>query len=151
MKGSLVLALIATLLLATNPLAFGDPLATADGETPGTQVQIASLKRTGGDSVTMHFVLINNTDSSLDKELLYENEYRSVDGVYLVDPAGKKKYEVVHDSDKNCVCSRGLSDYPSKSSVNLWAKFPAPPADVQKVGVVVPHFIPMDDVPLQSQ
>ena len=28
------------------------------------------------------------------------------------------------------------------------AKFPAPPDSVQKIGVVVPHFIPMDDVPI---
>ena len=32
--------------------------------------------------------------------------------------------------------------------VNLWSKFPAPPEDVQKISVVVPHFGPMDDVPI---
>jgi hypothetical protein len=28
------------------------------------------------------------------------------------------------------------------------AKFPAPPDDVQKIGAAIPHFLPLDDVPL---
>jgi hypothetical protein len=36
----------------------------------------------------------------------------------------------------------------AKSSSNFWARFPAPPDNVVKIGVVVPHFVPLDDVPL---
>jgi hypothetical protein len=32
--------------------------------------------------------------------------------------------------------------------MTLWARFPAPPAGVQKVSVVIPHFLPIDDVPI---
>jgi hypothetical protein len=35
-----------------------------------------------------------------------------------------------------------------KLNTKLWAKFHAPPDGVQKIGVVVPHFIPTDDVPI---
>jgi hypothetical protein len=66
------------------------------------------------------------------------------------DLAGKKKYEVVRDTDKNCVCSRDLQPVKSKSRVNMWAKFLAPPDSVQKLGVVIPHFMPMDDVALSQ-
>jgi hypothetical protein len=125
------------------------PLATADGEAPGTQLQVTKFKR-AGDSVILQFVLINNSDSSYDPNNLQSSNYRSVDGVYLVDLAGKKKYEVVRDSTGVGVCSQGVQEIPSKSSANVWAKFPAPPDNVQKLGIVVPHFMPMDDVPLSQ-
>jgi hypothetical protein len=34
------------------------------------------------------------------------------------------------------------------AKVNLWAKFAAPPANVEKVTVVVPDFQPIDGVPI---
>jgi len=131
------------------PAAGTSPIATADGEAPGTQLQVTKFKR-AGDSVMLQFVLINNSDSSYDPNNLQSSNYRSVDGVYLVDLAGKKKYEVVRDSTGAGVCSQNLQAIPSKSSVNVWAKFPAPPDSVQKLGIVVPHFMPMDDVPLSQ-
>ena len=67
-------------------------------------------------------------------------------GVTLVDGANKKKYFVVRDTDTNCLCSRDIKDIAPKSRVNLWAKFPAPPDDVQKISIVIPHFGPIDDV-----
>jgi hypothetical protein len=132
---------------AATPSAAPAPLAISDGEAPGAQLQVTTLKRSG-DTVMLQFVLINNSDSAYDPNNLNSSQYRSVDGIYLVDLAGKKKYEVVRDSDKNCVCSQGLQAIPPKSRANFWAKFPAPPGSVQKLGVVVPHFVPLDDVPL---
>jgi hypothetical protein len=134
---------------APTPASGSAPLAISDGEAPGTQLLVTKLKRSG-DSVMLQFVLINNSDSAYDPNNLNSSQYRSVDGVYLVDLAGKKKYEVVRDSDKNCLCSQGLQAILSKSRANFWAKFPAPPGSVQKLGVVVPHFVPMDDVPLSQ-
>ena len=75
-------------------------------------------------------------------------DYHSVSGVYLVDTSHKKKYLVVLDTEKLCLCSRDSHKVEPKSGANLWAKFPAPPDDIQKIGVVVPHFLPLDDVPL---
>lgn len=79
------------------PAAGPSPIATTDGEAPGTQLQVTKLKRSG-DSVMRQFVLINNSDSSYDRNNLQSSNYRSVDGVYLVDLADKKKYEVARDS-----------------------------------------------------
>jgi hypothetical protein len=36
----------------------------------------------------------------------------------------------------------------AKTSRNLWAKFPAPPDNVEKISVVIPKFLPLDDVPI---
>jgi hypothetical protein len=131
------------------------PLATADGETSGMQIQVKQLKRIGGNVVMLGFEIINNSDNSFKVEgaLLPVGDCcrTDVSGVYLVDLSGKKKYEVVRDSDKHPVCSRDFPNIEPKSSANLWAKFPAPPDNVQKLGIVVPHFLPMDDVPLAAQ
>lgn len=65
--------------------------------------------------------------------------------VHLIDAAGKKKYLVITDSDGKCVCSGGLTTaLDTGKSINLWARFPAPPAEVREVSVVFPHFIPTD-------
>ena len=37
-----------------------------------------------------------------------------------------------------------------EARANLYAKFPAPPGDVEKITVEIPHFIPMDDVPISK-
>jgi hypothetical protein len=135
---------------APSPGSGSAPLATADGEVPGTQVQVTKLKRTG-DSVLLQFTIFNNSDADVGlTNLSSPAEYKAVDAVYLADLAGKKKYEVVRDTDKKCLCSKGLEKVQAKSSVNLWAKFPAPPDSVQKLSVVVPHYMPLDDVPVSQ-
>lgn len=131
-------------------------LASADGENSGVRVEVTELKRSSGDTVNLKFVLINDSDEQFSVASNYlgdgqvGSDYRSVGGVHLIDPAGKKKYLVVRDTDKNCLCSGNIANVDPKKRVNLWAKFPAPPADVQKVNIVIPHFSPMDDVPISQ-
>ena len=113
---------------------------------------MTQLKRSG-DSVTIRFKLINEDDKSISVghtfgEPTISGDYGSVGGVHLLDGKGKKKYLVMRDDKKTCVCSRGVKDVEPKASVLLWARFPAPPEDVEKVTVVVPKFLPIDDVPI---
>jgi hypothetical protein len=129
-------------------------IATADGETPGARVEITELKRSSDNTVTLKFVMVNDSSKALgfgydygDKDNSIK-DFSSVGGVNLVDSAGKKKYFVVRDTESNCLCSHGLKDIPPASRANLWAKFPAPPDDVQKISIVIPHFGPLDDVPI---
>jgi hypothetical protein len=129
------------------------PIATADGETSGMQVQVKQLKVVGGDTLMLAFTLANNSDNAFNmaagRNSLSTGDFGSdVEAVTLVDLANKKKYEVIRDADKNCLCSRNLQQIPAKGSLRLWAKFPAPPDSVQKIEVNVPHFMPMDDVPI---
>ena len=56
--------------MATNPAdaasaATGTVIAHADGETPGTRVDIYQLKRTSGDTVTLKFAFVNNGTKEL--------------------------------------------------------------------------------------
>jgi hypothetical protein len=128
-------------------------IASADGEQAGTRVVITDLKR-GGGSVTLKFTIYNDSNSQLDVGSKFNDSknykgFRNFSLIHLVDSANKKKYFAVADSDGNCVCSEGVDDIKPKSSANLWAKFPAPPDSVQKISVEIPHFVPMDDVPIK--
>jgi hypothetical protein len=147
---SIAMSGVADAQTSPAPAAAPPPIATTDSETPGVQLQVTKLKRLG-DSVMLQFVLINNSDSSYDPQKLDASGlHRNADGIFLLDLAGKKKYEVVRDSDQQCLCSHDLQPMAAKSRLNVWAKFPAPPDNVKKLGVVVPHFLPMDDVPLSQ-
>ncbi len=128
------------------------PIASTDGEAPGTSLHVNELKVSNG-TVMLKFTIINNGSTSFDPDSLADKtvqhaDYHSISGIYLIDPVNKKKYLVVYDTDTHCICSRDSHDIAPQSSANLWAKFPAPPDDVQKIGLVVPHFLPMDDVKL---
>jgi len=151
MPGKIIAAVLAGLWLAfSGPAGAAEPVATTDGQASGIRLAVQDLKVANGVA-TLRFTVTNESDKQLHYNTMVDpsgGEAGSVDGIYLVDAANKKKYLVVKDADKHCLCSRNLEHFPSKSSANLWAKFPAPPDSVQKVGVVVPHFIPMDDVPI---
>lgn len=132
----------------------GPALATSEGDKPGIRVEVAELKRTSGNTVNLKFAMINESDSDMGFGYDYgegstgAGDYGTVGGVHLIDAEGKKKYFVVRDTEGACACSRGLTTIKPKTRANLWAKFPAPPDDVQKITVVIPHFTPMDDVPV---
>jgi hypothetical protein len=125
-------------------------LATSDGEKPGSRVEIQELKRVSGGTVMFRFTLVNDADETLNVGYDFgagsTSDIGTVGGVHLIEPVGKKKYLVVRDSENKCDCSRGVRDIAAKSRVNLWARFPAPPDNVEKITVIVPHFSPMDDV-----
>jgi hypothetical protein len=147
-------AALATLCLvgAPAPLSAAEPIATTDGESPGLSLEVREFKVSNG-TVMMKFTIANNGAGAFDVYTLRDQavakaDGNAVSGIYLVDVPNKKKYFVVTDTDGHCVCSRDMNPLPSKQSANLWAKFPAPPDGVTKIGVVVPHFVPMDDVPL---
>jgi hypothetical protein len=137
---------------ATAPAAV--VIATADGERAGTRVEITELKRSSDNTVTLRFAMVNDGAEPISFNYNYGDpqhsvkDFNSIAGVTLVDGANKKKYFVVRDTENSCLCSHGLKDIPAKSRGNVWAKFPAPPDDVQKISIVIPHFGPIDDVPI---
>lgn len=142
---------------ATGPAAApaGAPaIANADGETPGIRLAVTEFKRASGGTVNLKMTMFNDGDKPHSFSYDYGDgslgatDFNAIGGVHLIDPVGKKKYFVARDSENKCVCSRGLSAIPPQGRVNVWAKFPAPPEDVAAVSIVVPHFPPLDDVPL---
>lgn len=132
-------------------------IAGSDGERTGSHIDVTELKRGSGGTVTLKFVLTNGADKKFDMWGHYlgdqdvsKDSYKDVSGIHLLDPVNKKKYFVVTDAEKKCVCSANIEDVPAGGRVSLWAKFPAPPPEVTKVTVEIPHFQPMDDVPISQ-
>jgi hypothetical protein len=147
-----IAAALVGIVLATVPSLAAEPIAATDGEAPGITLRVQELKVSNGTAM-LKFTVINDGSSSFDPDTLADKDvskpdYHSISGIYLIDAANKKKYLVVYDTNNECICSRRAQKIDSKSSVNLWAKFPAPPDSVTKIGIVVPHFVPMDDVVL---
>lgn len=129
-------------------------IASSDGEQPGRRVEVTELKRLSGGTVSLRFTMINDSDEiafhDAYGEAGHSKDFGSIGGVALVDAVGKKKYLVVRDSDGACLCSRDIPNLAKASRLNLWAKLPAPPEDVRIISISVPHFAPMDDVPISQ-
>jgi len=127
-------------------------IASADGEKPGTRVDVQELKRGSGGTVTLKMAFVNDSENAIGFGYNFGDpdhqirDHGSIGAVQLVDPVGKKKYFVARDSEGKCVCSTKIPDVAPHSRLSLWAKFPAPPDDVQKISIVIPHFQPLDDV-----
>lgn len=123
----------------------------ADGDIPGTKVVIQDLKRDEGGTLTLRFQMVNESEERIGDRCAYrESSSEScgpISGVHLVDAANKKKYLVVRDSSNKCLCAE-IRAIDKGKSLNLWAKFPAPPAGVQKITVIVPQFQPIEGVPI---
>ena len=141
-----------TAAVATAPPTSG-AIASAEGEKSGVHVDVTELKRTSGGTINLKFTITNggseffNTHGSyLGDHAISADDYSDVSGIHLVDPVNKKKYFVVVDTDKHCLCSKDVAGAKPGEKLSLWAKFPAPPPEVTKVTIEVPHFQPMDDV-----
>ena len=134
---------------AANSALLSGTIATTQGEIPGITIAIQELKRSY-NTLTLKFAMINQSKN--DFAFAYNfgegNEFGSIGGIHLIDAANKKKYFVVRDTDGACVCSRSVANISVGSQSVLWAKFPAPPDDVQKITVEIPHFPPLEDVPV---
>jgi hypothetical protein len=131
-------------------------IAVADGELAGLKAEIHELKRTAGGTLTLKFSISNASDKDMNFSYDFAEkgrdvpDYNSIGGVHLIDAEGKKKYFVVRDAEGQCACSHDLNPVKPGSRSQLWAKFPAPPDNVQKISIVVPHFLPIEDVPISQ-
>jgi|SRR5215469_4524783 len=138
---------------APQPAANAGTNAPAmQGEYPGITVTIQELKRSSS-ALTLKFVMVNQSKADFAlgaafREASGDSDWASVGAVHLVDGTNKKKYFVMRDSDGACLCSRNVPTIAAGSQAVLWAKFPVPPDDVQKITVEIPHFPPFEDVPV---
>jgi hypothetical protein len=135
-------------------------LASTTGDIPGITVAIQELKR-GPNALKLKFVVLNESQKDIRWEAAEYQDIKlgedpdaregwveSVRDVHLIDATNRKKYFVVKDSEGACVCSRHMPWVSPGSQLGLWAEYPLPPDDVQKINVEVPHFPPMEDIPI---
>jgi len=143
-----------TLVSAASPLprASDQSIAVQDSDFPDVEVALLEVTRTPGNTVTVKWQYRNKGPKQRELQAIGMNEadhYKIVAAAYLVDPANKKKYLIVRDTNDVPLGSRS-NNYrvPPKDALAMWAKFPAPPETTEKVSVFVPHSAPFDDVKL---
>jgi hypothetical protein len=111
------------------------------------------LKRDSGGTLTLRVVMINETGRIFGDNCAFREDgldCETFSAVHLLDIANKRKYQTVRDEHRKCSCSVQVKGVPANGRINLWAKLAAPPENVEKITVVIPRFMPMDDVPIRK-
>jgi hypothetical protein len=131
-------------------------LGKADGDEPGTRIEVTTLKRVSGNQLMLQFEMINASSKPIGFGYNFiipaapsdmTRDDSTIAGIYLLD--GTTKIAVARDLKGICVCSLNQRPVAPTSRRPLWARFPAPPDATTKLTVVLPHFQPVDDVPIQ--
>ena len=130
-----------------------NPLAVEEHNIAGVEVALMKVKRSVGDTLTVYWNYTNN--SSEDKKLTptygggWYGPYKLAADTYIIDNVNQKKHLVVKANDYPITSKLTLGSkntIPSGARVNVWAKFPSPPADVESISVYIPGIPPIDDV-----
>lgn len=133
--------------LAADP---GEPIATVRGSVDGTSLGLLSLRRTGPRVVTVKLRVSATRDTELlgDHARIHLGEDvldDTVAALRLVDETNGRVHFPLRDAEDRCLCSSFKVIGPG-DTVDVYAKFPAPPADVSQMAVHVPGFPSFDDV-----
>lgn len=133
---------------ATTP-AEAPPIATVQGSEPGPTASLLRLQRVG-KVVTVVVRLTQTADDEYMPHLEGEDgESYTAEGLRLVDEFNGREHFPLRDPEGQCLCSRGLDEFLYEGdSIDVTAKFAAPPADVDRVSLYLPEFASFDAVPL---
>ncbi len=137
---------------ATAPAAapaVGTVLASQETNWAGVVVEVTEFRRKG-NTLTAKFRVRNQGSARMEPDFYFSQ-------IYVMDPAGGKKYEVLQDESGNYIGSlrsgwrdRWYDTLEAGQSAVLWAKFPAPPAEVTAVTFQLPSTPPFDDLAIQD-
>jgi outer membrane protein OmpA-like peptidoglycan-associated protein len=130
------------------------PMTLAAGRA---HVELTALSRTSDKAVTGQFRIGNDSSTGLRLATAlfeagqFQRSGLAASGIGLLDGTGNKLYMPLSTTDGKCLCS-DLSGkvLPPGGSTDLYAVFPAPPMDVRRASVVMPHTVPIQDVPIAT-
>ena len=139
------LILIVLLAVFSDSRAWAaDPLQTQMSMSGDMDVDV--LKASILDNIfTVVLVYRNN---GKDKARIYYNFSR----VYFIDDTAKKKYHVLKDSKDKWIGApmNSAGDISKKIAAGgkqlVWFKFPAPPATVKSINLVIPGVLPFEEL-----
>ncbi|WP_405143188.1 hypothetical protein OG589_37405 [Sphaerisporangium sp. NBC_01403] len=120
----------------------------------GLRIDITGLKRQGKIATltwTVNNVDTDNGDWYVGAKLGAATLDFTVGGVTLIDPVNGRRYRVARNGtgeDAKCVCSRVNERIKSGESLEMYAVYGAPPADVTKVNIEFPDLGVFTDVPI---
>jgi hypothetical protein len=121
-----------------------DPLQTQMSMSGDMDVEV--LKASILDNIFTVVLLYRNNGEA--KERIYYN----FAGVYFIDDTEKKKYHVLKDSNNRWIGApmNSAGDISKKIAAGgkqlVWFKFPAPPATVESINLVIPGVLPFEEL-----
>lgn len=127
----------------------GAVLASQETNWSGVVVEVTEFLRKG-NTLTAKLRVRNQGGAKAEPDFYFSQ-------MYVMDPAGGKKYEVLKDEAGNYIggVRSGWRDRwydtlePGQSAV-VWMKFPAPPPEVRVVTLQIPNTPPFDDLAIQD-
>lgn len=122
-------------------------IQTQETNFSGVVAELTECKRKEG--VLSFKVRFRNTSDSPIRVYLYGAHTRKgeIDKFYVT--GDSKKYFTLKDTEQEALASEQLdADLKKNETVIWWAKFPAPPAEVKKVNLIMPKVTPFEDVPI---
>jgi hypothetical protein len=152
MARRLVVGLLAAVLVAgiAGGVSAQKPagvIDTIDAEWSGVQTDLLEVRRMSDNTIRVRWRYRNTGDKEV---ALYAHDavYLLKLETYLLDPANKKKMFVVTDAKGHPIGTDIGQSFrvKPKESWTAWAKFPAPPANVEKITVVIAKTPPFEDV-----
>ena len=121
-------------MLVTAAARADDAVLASGNQTNGkAHVDILSLKRTEGDTLTIRFVVVNDGNRTM---TLYLPNLR------LIDLINRRSYGTGVTST-NCAVEPG-------ARTNCWAVFAAPPANVKSINVTFHEDFGLISVPIEN-
>jgi len=135
--------------VAAAAAAPGTVLASQETNWSGVVVEVTEFLRKG-NTLTAKLRVRNQGGAKVEPDFYFSQ-------MYVMDPAGGKKYEVLKDEAGNYIggVRSGWRDRwydtlePGQSAV-VWMKFPAPPPEVRVVTLQIPNTPPFDDLAIQD-
>lgn len=122
-------------------------LDSIDAEWSGVQTDLLEVRRMSDNTLRVRWRYRNTGDKEV---ALYGAEavYLLRLETYLLDPVNKKKLFVVTDAKGYPIGTDMGQSFrvKPKESWSGWAKFPAPPANVEKITVVIGKTPPFEDI-----
>src|ERR1700682_432375 len=128
----MVRVLICALAAVAAMGAAAQIIGKADGDKPGTRIEVTALKHVSGNQLMLQFDMVNGSAEPMSLGYNFitpampsdaTRDDSTIAGAYL--RAGTTKYLVVRDTTGACVGSNNLRPVPAKSRSSLWARFPA--------------------------
>ena len=146
--------------IAREPIPRNEKVLALEEHEDGLDIAILGVKRASDNTLTIKWRYINNTDHEV---TLCSHKgpigcHRHIESswlanVYVVDNVNQKKHLVVRANDNPMTLkvnqSKATRLSPS-SSYKVWAKFPAPPIEVDSVSIYIPGAPPIEDVRIEG-
>jgi hypothetical protein len=123
----------------------GTVIESQETDFPGVLAELIQCKRKN-DVLTIKVRMKNTSSKTL--RVYWPDAKKSV---YLMDEANQKKYFLLKDAAGEYIYSGDPGNITANSSKISWFKFPAPPAEVEEIIIVLPGCAPFEDVPIEDK